>query len=429
MEEEKAMRRCFDLCGFIAALACAVTVACYTPRPATAAPAESAHGPEERDPSAQVLTGVTALAAGSDHSLALRPDGTVWSWGWNSTGQLGDGTTVDRSVPMRVRDLTGVTAIAAGEARSVALKRDGTVWGWGCGAYGQLGEEGEKASGNCLLPIQVRGLSEITGIAGGFWHSLALRRDGTVWGWGWNPYGQLGSGTGDRGRPKPVQVVGLKGVISIAAGWSHSIALRCDGTVWAWGDNGSGELGDGTTEDSLTPVQVQGLTEVVAIAAGGDHSLAVKRDGTVWSWGWNNVGQLGDGTTENRTIPVQVQGLTRIKAVAAGNAMGDIEGEPLGSYSLALRDDGTVWVWGSNDCRLLGDRTTKYRGTSAPVSGLARVTAVAAGYGHSLALKEDGTVWAWGDNSSGQLGDGTTAARIGPVPVRAPAQAPEIRAK
>jgi len=423
------MRRCFSSPVVTLAVASVLAVVSCASRAVNAVGAESAHGREERDRAARFLTDVTAVAAGSVHSLALRRDGTVWSWGWNSTGQLGDGTTVDRSVPIRVRDLTGVTAIAAGEGRSVALKRDGTVWGWGCSAYGQLGEEGEQVSGNCLLPIQVRGLSEITAIAGGFWHSLALRRDGTVWGWGWNPYGQLGSGTTDRGRPRPVQAVGLKGAISLAAGWSHSIALRSDGTVWAWGDNWSGELGDGTTEDRLTPGQVRGLTEVVAIAAGGDHSLAVKRDGTVWSWGWNKVGQLGDGTTENRTVPVKVKGLTRIKAVGAGNAMGDIEGEPLGSYSLAVRDDGTVLVWGGNDCHQLGDRTTKYRSTPAPVPGLARVTAVAAGYAHSLAVREDGTVWAWGDNSSGQLSDGTTSTRIGPVQVRAPAQAREIGAK
>jgi len=193
------------------------------------------------------------IAGGGHHSLALRNDGTVWAWGRNNYGQLGDGTTTERHTPVQVANLTGVQAIA-----------------------------------------------------GGFSHSLALRSDGTVWAWGRNSKGQLGDGT-TTNRTTPVQVLNLTGVQAIAGGFFHSLALKSDGTVWAWGYNHFGQLGDGTTANRTIPVQVADLTGVQAIAAGSDHSLALRNDGTVWAWGWNYLGQLGDGTTANRSIPVQVQ--------------------------------------------------------------------------------------------------------------------------
>ena len=154
-------------------------------------------------------------------------------------------------------------------------------------------------------------------VAGGPYHSLTLKNDGTVWAWGRNDFGELGNGT-TTSRYTPVQVKGLTNVVAIAAGYDHSLALRSDGTVWAWGLNGNGQLGDGTTTNRTTPVQVKGLTNVVAIAAGVYHSLAIRSDGTVWTWGYNTYGQLGDGTTTNKTTPVQVKGLTNVVAIAAG---------------------------------------------------------------------------------------------------------------
>ncbi|MGB9849149.1 MAG: Ig-like domain-containing protein, partial [Moorellaceae bacterium] len=179
----------------------------------------------------------------------------------------------------------------------------------------------------------------------------------------------------------------------IAGGDNHSLAVKSDGTVWAWGWNYYGQLGDGTTINHTTPMRVTNLTGVVAVAAGIYHSLALKSDGTAWAWGWNGYGHLGDGTTTNRTAPVQVQGLTGVVAVAAG-----------GYHSLALKSDGTVWAWGRNYEGQLGDGTTTNRYTPVQVKNLTGVVAVAAGYYHSLALKSDGTVWAWGRNYEGQLG-------------------------
>ena len=235
----------------------------------------------------------------------------------------GDGTTTDRYLPVQVIGLSGVTEIAAGGHHSLALKSDGTVWAWGNNLSGQLGIGSTTDS---PVPVQISEFSGVTAIIGGGFHSLALKSDGSVWAWGYNNYGELGDGTSTN-RYTPVQVPGLTGIQSIAAGGHHSLAVKNDGTVWAWGNNGNGRLGDGTTIDRNSPVQVNGLTNVISIAAGGCHSLALKSDGTVWSWGYNNYGQLGDGTNTDRSSPVEVNGL--IGATSIGSTS-------FGYHSLAI---------------------------------------------------------------------------------------------
>jgi alpha-tubulin suppressor-like RCC1 family protein len=349
------------------------------------------------------------------------------AWGNGQYGQLGDGNFylnppygVATAVP--VSGLTTVTAIAGGVYHSLALKSDGTVWAWGQGYIGQLGDGNFYTTGNLgvATPVQVSGLTTVTAIAGGKNHCLALKSDGTVWAWGQGYYGQLGDGnfytTGYTGVATPVQVSGLTSVTAIAGGDLHSLALKSDGTVWAWGWGYFGQLGDGNLYESLprgvaAPVQVSGLTAVTAIAGGGDHSLALKSDGTVWAWGNGGWGQLGDGIFYSRgtftnplnpgvATPVQVSGLTAVTAIAGG-----------GLHSLALTSDGMVWAWGNGQEGELGDGnfyTIPPSGVATPVkvSGLTAVTAIAGGSLHSLALKSDGTVWSWGDGAEGQLGDG-----------------------
>jgi alpha-tubulin suppressor-like RCC1 family protein len=276
------------------------------------------------------LSGVTAIAARSDFSLALRSDGTVWAWGRNSIGELGDGTTIDRPTPVQVLNLSGITAISAGEGHGLALKSDGTVWAWGLNLAGQLGDG--TAPMDHRTPVQVSNLSGITAINSGDDHSLALKNDGTVWAWGYNEYGQLGDGTAHNSRPTPVQVLqNLSGVTAVAGGGSHSLALKFDGTVWAWGYNFQGELGDGSADIFRpTPMQVPNLSGVKAIVGGSGHSLALRTDGTIQAWGWNIAGQLGDGTWDNeRHTPVQVLNLSGITAVGAGIQHSLAVGPPL----------------------------------------------------------------------------------------------------
>ena len=338
---------------------------------------------------------VSALAAGQFHSVALKSDGTVWTWGRNSSGQLGDGTTTNRPELVQVVGLNGVAAVAGGGDRSLCLKADGTVWGWGRNVEGQLGD---GSTVNRITPVRASGLTDVVAVACGDSHSLALRSDGTAWAWGYNGTCQLGDETMNN-RSSPVQVIGLGSAVALAGGGAHSMALKADGTVWAWGYNSNGQLGDGTTSSRSTPLQVNDISGVVAVAGGGMHNLALKADGTVWAWGYNSNGQLGNGNTTDCTSPTRVSGLSNVVAISCGN-----------SFSSALKSDGSVWCWGQNAHAELGDGTlAERRCTPVQVSGLSCVVALATGYYHGLTLKSDHTVWSWGYNYDGELGSGTWA--------------------
>jgi alpha-tubulin suppressor-like RCC1 family protein/Mg-chelatase subunit ChlD len=316
------------------------------------------------------LTGITSVAAGAEHSLAVKSDGTAWAWGQNLNGELGDGTTSDRLTPVQISGVSGVTAVAGGTAHSLVLKSDGTVWSFG---YNQNGQLGDGTTTQRTSPVQVTGLTGITAIAAGSDHSLALKSDGTVWAWGKNSSGQLGDGSKNK-RTTAVRSGTLTGVVAIAAGGDHSLALKSDGTVWAWGYNFYGELGDGTTTNRTSPVRVTGLTGVSGIAAGSNHSLALKPDGTVWAWGNNGLGQLGDGTNTNRKTAVRSGTLSGVVRVAAG-----------AHHSLGLKSDGALWAWGYNLYGQVGDGTTTSRTSAVQVVGLSGIATVAGGAFFSVA--------------------------------------------
>jgi alpha-tubulin suppressor-like RCC1 family protein len=332
-----------------------------------------------------------AIVAGDLFSAVLTPDGTVWAWGNNGYGQLGDGTTTQRSTPAQVQNLSDVTAIASTNNFILALKTDGTISAWGAGSNYQLGNGNYS---NQSLPVNTLNMSDVTAIAAGSGHSLALKSNGTLWAWGFNNKGQLGDGT-TQTRTAPIQVP-LSDVIAMAADGTFSLAVKSDGTVWAWGQNFYGGLGNGTTTDSSTPVQVLDLDNVTHVAARNASSFALKSDGTVWGWGYNSYGRLGDGTTENRSTRVQVLGLEDIIAIAEGT-----------SHTMALKSDGTVWAWGGNNAGKLGNDTTTDSATPVQAD-ITDVIAIAAGDYHSSAIKADGTVWSWGSNGNAQLGIGTT---------------------
>jgi alpha-tubulin suppressor-like RCC1 family protein len=327
-------------------------------------------------------------------------DGTVWAWGYNGDGRLGDGTKRDTVTPVPAPDLTGMTAVSAG-THGLALRRDGAVLAWGHNGFGQLGD---NSTTDRQSPVRVGGLTVAVAVAAGPYHSLALGSDGTVWAWGRNSSGQLGDGT-VTDRWSPNQVAGLSNITGIACGFGHSLALKSDGTVWAWGGNGSGEIGDGTQIDRLVPVHVDGVAGATAVAGGMYHSLALKSDGTVWAWGQNSYGELGNGTMAASFVPVRVVGLAGVRVIASGWAY----------HSLALDSDGSVWAWGYNAYGQAGDGTFADRLVPGRVPGIAGIVAIARGRLHSLALGADGRLFAWGFNGSGELGDGTTASRTQPV--------------
>jgi alpha-tubulin suppressor-like RCC1 family protein len=299
---------------------------------------ESADGTLFADIPLGAGTTTPMVAAGGNHSLALTSTGEVWAWGDNNQGQLGDGTNTSKNTPVQVKGvggtgyLTDVIAISAGGSHSLALKLDGTVWAWGYNEYGQLGDGttvNKNAPVQVLKGASVSGsayLSKVTAIAAGGNHSLALNEDKQVWAWGANAFGQLGDDT-NVNKDTPVQVKGLggysflNGIVAIAAGSNHSLTLNNSGAVYTWGYNNYGQLGDDTTANKRVPVLVRGvggsgnMSGVTAIAAGNNHSLAVKNDGTVWAWGQGGNGRLGDGSATTRTTPVAPKAVVIFKSV------------------------------------------------------------------------------------------------------------------
>ena len=368
---------------------------------------------------AAALTLIAGFFASTPGGFAQSP-GTIQAWGFNATGDLGDGSTVHRTTPIGVPGLAEITSIAAGAGHSLALLSNGSVRAWGWNVAGQLGI-GTNVDSH--VPVPVYNLGGVVSITAGGAHSLALLWDGTIRAWGDNQFGQLGNGANSNS-PIPVAVIGLgfappgaKGVppgpvarvVAVAGGRHHSLALLSDGTVRAWGYNGYGQLGNGTTTNSNIPVAVSGLGGVVAIAAGAYHNLAVRSDGTVWTWGGNFRGEGGSvGLNAINPTPVQIPGIAGATTVSAGTYS-----------STALLSDHTVRAWGSNSAGQLGNGSRVDSPAPVPVSGLSNVTAIASGLAlaHSLALLADGTVQAWGLSDDGELGVGANGYITTPTPV------------
>ncbi|MFI6152958.1 RCC1 domain-containing protein [Kitasatospora sp. NPDC051170] len=320
---------------------------------------------------------VVKIAAGgssptSGHGLALLTDRTVQSWGANTNGQLGDGSVFSHNAPGQVVNLSNATDIAGGGAHSLALLADQTVVAWGRNNYGQLGNGTNMDSS---VPVRVEGLNKVIAIAGGLNHSIALREDGTVWAWGYNINGQLGDGT-SASRNVPSPVANLSGVTRIAAGCNHNLALigppsgpskpTSGNAVKAWGYNATGQLGDNSTINRYTPVDTQGiwLGGVSQLAAGCNHSLAVTdSDNKLKAWGQNTSGQVGDGTTDYRITPVPVPGVTGVQLVTGGR-----------EHTVALLGNNTVQSWGANGSGQLANGTTTDSPT--PVTSLTALTGV-----------------------------------------------------
>ncbi len=350
------------------------------------------------------IVGVTDIAAGRSHTLALTSKNIVATWGLNIDGELGDMSYTDTNIPTRAASITTAISVAAGGSHSVALTSDGAVWAWGTNGDGELGNT--SISTNRNTPVRASNLSGLTAIAGGDFYSLALQSDGTLWSWGLNNHGQLGNNsTISTNVPGKLADPNLTGIVAMAAGGNlsfdnssfsaFSLALRgVDGTIWAWGTNDFGQLGDGTTTSRTKPGQVSGLVGVVAVAVGASHGLAVMSDGTMRAWGRNGAGQLGDGTRTMRLAPVSVPGMTGVIAAAAGS-----------NHTLALRNDGTVWAWGANSAGQLGNDSNTNSSTPVQVSNLSGIVAITAASNYSAALTSQGTVWAWGSNSLGELGN------------------------
>jgi alpha-tubulin suppressor-like RCC1 family protein len=333
----------------------------------------------------------------------------AYAWGSNGQGQLGDGTTVTKSSPVSVvGNFTDWVQVISGGAHSLGIRADGTAWAWGNGGQGRLGNNSTVTTSS---PISVvGGFTDWVQLFATGQVSLGVRADGTAWAWGSNGNGQLGDNSITT-RSSPVSIVGgFTDWVQLSSGGSHSLGVRANGTAWAWGFGSVGQLGDGTTVSKRSPVSVVGgFTDWVQVSGGSaSFSLGLRANGTAWGWGINTTGMLGDGTTVNKSSPVSVVGgFTDWTQVSAGS-----------QHSLGLRANGTAWAWGNNGNGRFGDDALTNR--SSPVSvvgGFTDWTQVSAGSQHSLGLRANGTAWGWGINTTGMLGDGTTVSKRSPVSV------------
>ncbi|MDO7849815.1 IPT/TIG domain-containing protein [Hymenobacter sp. M29] len=341
--------------------------------------------------------------AGDSHTVAVRPDGTLRAWGDNVQGQLGNGTRNDSNVPVQAGTATNWVSAAAGTIYTAAVKADGTLWAWGDNGSGQLGDGTNTQHNN---PTRVGTATNWVSVTAGQSHTVALRADGTLWAWGNNSNGQLGDGTTTQ-RTSPVQVGTGTNWVSAAAGQSHTVALRADGTLWTWGDNTAGQLGNGSssaTVNTLVPVQVGQATSWVSVTAGYFHTLAVRADGTLWAWGNNNNGQLGINSTTNSPNPVQVGTGANWISVDGGQ-----------SHTVALQTDGTLWAWGSNSSGQLGNSSSTSSSMPVQVGTATSWTSATAGRSHSAGEQTCNALLTWGNNSYGQLGNGSNSNSTVPV--------------
>ncbi len=378
---------------------------------------------------------VAYISSGSNHSMILKTDKTLWAVGKNNKGQLGDGSTEQKLSPVQVmeippeggpaRAMTNVKQVSSGKSHSMILKNDDTLWAVGNNDYGQLGNNLAEQK---LNPVQV--MTGIAYISAGVDNTMIFKKDDSLWAVGSNNSGQLGNGSRDNKKnPVQVKIAGgsaMTNVAQISSGPGHTMILKKNDTLWGTGSNFFGQLGDGTNNKKLIPVQVKiaggtAMTNVAQVSAGGGHSMILKRDDTLWGTGYNANGELGDGTKTNRAFPVQVK-------TANGEAMTEVAQVSAGmNYSMILKKNGELWAVGLNNKGQLGDGSTTtqlipVQVMEIPAEGadprpMTAVAQVSASEFHTMIVKRDGTLWAVGANASGQLGNGGAdnfASRLNP---------------
>jgi alpha-tubulin suppressor-like RCC1 family protein len=383
------------------------------------------------------LSNITDVALGLHHVCALDSAGSVYCWGRNDYGQIGDNTTVAKNTPIQVLgvgavgNLSGITDITAGYLHTCALNSSGNVFCWGYNGHGQMGDNTTTTRNT---PVQVKGvgnvgnLSNITSISSSDYHDCGLSNAGEVYCWGYNGYGQMGVNNGTQ-YYTPVKVLGvgavgnLSNIVQLSSGGHGSYGFNCvvnnAGNVYCWGYGGNGELGDNTAVSKSIPVQVKGvanvgnLSGISSVSAGGYHACSVATSGSVYCWGHGPQGQLGDNGTVTRYTPVQVLGiggtgnLNNIIAVASGSY-----------HTCSVANDGQTYCWGQNNVGQLGDQTITYRSVPVKVVDIntANFTQISVGYNNVCGVARE-RVYCYGYNTNGELGDGTTVGKPYPSQV------------
>ncbi len=358
------------------------------------------------------FTGSTGVTAGNTHTCSTLTTGQIRCWGGNTSGQLGNGSTSGSSAPVAVSGVSGATAVASGWTHTCALVSGGQARCWGLNTSGQLGLD-PSSTVSSSTPVGVPGLSGATRLAAGFAHTCAVVAGGQVRCWGDNSSGQLGNGATSAFSAVPVPVPGLSGATQISAGVSHTCVLLTSGQARCWGDNNSGQLGNGTLSNSAVPVVVTGLTGATQIASGNSHSCVLLAAGQLRCWGANFSGQLGNDSTagSESTTPLGVIGVSGATQVAAG-----------GDHACAVVSGGQVRCWGSNTSGQIGNGSIGFAPVplAVGVTGLSGATQLAAGTNHTCARLGSSQVRCWGSNSNGQLGNGATVLSTTPQTVIGP---------
>ena len=333
----------------------------------------------------------------------------LYAWGSGGSGRLGQNDLISKSSPVQVGSLTNWSDVNTGLAHTLAIKTDGTLWAWGENNIGRLGDGSsiDKSS-----PVQIGALTNWSQVAAGNNSSAAIKTDGTLWTWGSADRGQLGNNISGilNSRSSPIQVGALSNWSQVSMVYRFCHAIKTDGTLWAWGINSSGYLGTGNTVSRSSPVQIGALTNWSTVSHGQYHTLSIKTDGTLWAWGSASNGALGNNAPFGTfPSPIQVGSLTTWAQASGGR-----------DFTIATTVNGALYAWGQNTNGALGDETRVNKSSPIQVGALTDWSQVSGGVRHSSAIKTDGTLWSWGDNSpSGQLGIGDVIDRSSPVQVGA----------
>jgi alpha-tubulin suppressor-like RCC1 family protein len=344
------------------------------------------------------------IAAGGEHTVAIKTDGSLWAWGDNYNGQLGDGTTIDKLVPTRVGIDTDWISVYAGMGTSFAIKADGSLWGWGeNGSDNQLGI-GDWTISYINHPTRIGTDNDWINVSSGESHHMAIKADGSLWAWGVEHNGEFGNGKKSWNFGVPTQIGTDTDWVKVSAGGGHTLAIKADGSLWAWGENTFGQVGDGTTIGKFVPTRIGTDTDWVIIGSGRYHSMAMKTDGSLWGWGHDGSGELGDGDFHEKHIPTRIGIDTDWVSMNAG-----------GDNSFAIKADGSLWGWGYNDHGEVGDGTEDQNRHIPTRIGTDIDWVTTFTTSHTVAIGADGSLWTWGWNYSGEIGDGTTTNKLFPT--------------